>query len=132
MSPVELVAGEVFDTDDILVFREAMQGTNAISDRFISIDLNCQLNDDLINEGLAREVVNRIQKSRRDLGFSVVDRVTITVTASEKLEAAIFSHQDYIKKETLATELVRGNGSEDLNFMIDDYELGLSIKKNAN
>jgi len=121
--------GELFTPDDILVFREARQGTNAVSDRFISIDLDCELNDDLINEGLAREVVNRIQKSRRDLGFDVVDRVTITITASEKLEAAVFSHQEYIKKETLATELIRGQGTEDLNFVIDDHTLGLSIKK---
>ena len=56
-------------------------------------------------------------------------RLKITVTASEKLETAICAHQAYIKKETLATELSRGNGRENLNFMIDDYELGLSIKK---
>jgi len=59
----------------------------------------------------------------------VIDRVIISVTASEKLETAVFAHMDYIKKETLANELTRGSGNEKLNFKIDDYELGLSIKK---
>ena len=121
--------GEVFQQDDILVFREAREGTNALSDRFISIDLNCELDDDLISEGLAREVVNRIQKSRRDLGLNVVDRIKVGIAASEKLQTAIFAHQDYIRKETLASVLIEGVGEEPLHFDIDDHNLTLSIEK---
>ncbi len=120
---------ETFKPEDILVFREAREGTNTVSDRFISVDTDCELDDDLIDEGLAREVVNRIQKSRRDLGLNVVDRIDLNISTSEKLQAAIVAHQDYIKKETLAVQLTFNQGKEGLEFLIDDHELYLSIEK---
>ena len=87
------------------------------------------MNDELVLEGLAREVVNRIQRSRRDQRLNVSDRVILTVSASEHLDDAIFTHKDYIMKETLATSIQRGNGNEKLTFMIDDHKLGLTIEK---
>ena len=53
--------------EDLLIYREAQEGSSAISNRWISIDLDTNLTQELINEGLAREVVNRIQRSRKDL-----------------------------------------------------------------
>lgn len=123
--------GETFEAADILVFREARQGTNAVSDRFVSIDLDCALDDALIGEGLAREVINRIQRSRRDLGFNVVDRINITWSASADLSAAIESHRDHIMKETLALSLDQtldqNNESQQLSFDIDGDNLSLTI-----
>lgn len=122
--------GEQFVTDEILVFREAKDGTNALTDRFISIDLDCTLSQELIDEGLAREVVNRIQKSRKDLGFNVADRVKITYQASDELLVAIDKHRQYIQKETLTISLQNAAADNDaLSFSIDDYELSLKIEK---
>jgi len=128
----ESLTDEVFSGEDILIFREAREGTNAISDRYISIDLDCTLNEELINEGLAREVVNRIQKSRKELGFNVVDRISIIYSASEKLNAAVSEHKDYIMKETLALSLEQANSAnaeEGLSFNIDEHVLSLTISK---
>ncbi len=121
--------GESFSTDDILVFREAREGTEALSDRFISIDLDCSLNEELIREGLAREVVNRIQKSRKDAGFNVTDRISICYQGSPQLLEAIAAHQDYIAGETLCTAFSISEQPDMLEFDIDDLNLKLTLSK---
>lgn len=118
-----------FDVSDVLVFREARQGTNAVSDRYVSIDLKCELDDELTREGLAREVINRIQRSRRDLGFNVVDRVHVTWSAGDELSDAIESHRHHIMKETLALTLEKGPAEGSLTFDIDGDPLGLTITR---
>ena len=121
--------GETFSVDDILIFREAMEGTNAVSNRFISIDMDCTLNEQLLSEGLAREVVNRIQKSRREEGFNVVDRIQLTIHASEALLKAIQDNREYVMSETLTTDLIESDVAQSLSFEIDEHRLSLSIGK---
>ncbi len=121
--------GERFSTDEILLYREARPGTDAISDRFISIDMACELNETLMMEGLAREVVSRIQRSRREQDLQVVDRINITFAASEELSAAIARHREYVMGETLALSLTPAPGPHTLSFDIEGDALGLSISK---
>jgi isoleucyl-tRNA synthetase len=123
------IDGEVFKTDDILVFREAKEGTQALSNRFISIDLDCELNEDLIHEGLAREVVNRIQKTRKDFDFNVDDRIIVGYEADPELVQAISKHAEYISHETLTAKLEKGFTGESVDFKVESYELKLSIKR---
>ncbi|MGA0933662.1 MAG: isoleucine--tRNA ligase [Pseudohongiellaceae bacterium] len=120
--------GETFSTEDILVFREAKEGNEALSNRFISIDIDCTLNDDLMDEGLAREVVNRIQKTRKDIGLEVTDRISVTFHADNKLAAAIEKHRDYIAGETLCNTFVAGEAG-DHAFDVDGNALALKIDK---
>lgn len=122
--------GERFETDDILIFREAREGSDALSNRYISIELDCELNDALIAEGLAREVVNRVQKSRKDAGLNVDDRITLTLQADAELRAAIEAHRDYIAEETLATELsLSDDAQEREQAAVDGHALSLSLTK---
>jgi len=121
---------ETFSTEDILVYREAKEGTEALSNRFISIDMDCELSNDLVDEGLAREVVNRIQKTRKDIGLNVTDRIRIDYTADEKLASAIEKHRDYITRETLCTDLTVAEASEH-DFDVDGNTLKLNIQKQS-
>jgi len=123
------IEGETLSTDDILIFREAGEGSNALSDRFVSIDLDCELNDELIREGLAREVINRIQKSRKDAGLNVVDRIRLSVYASSELLLAIDEFEAHIMKETLALVLEHSISELPLAFEIDDHRLSIAIEK---
>ncbi len=117
-----------FGQEDLLVFREAKPGTAAVSDRLITIELDCTLQPALVQEGLAREVVNRIQKSRKDLGFNVTDRILVEYDASAELAAAIDAHADYIRQETLALELRRSSGRRpSLAFEVDEFHLQLDL-----
>ena len=123
------LGGESFSTEDILVFREAKEGTEALSNRFISIDMNCELNDDLINEGLAREVINRIQKTRKDIGLNVTDRIIVHYFANDALAVAIEKHREYIAKETLSTDFIKQDTASEHSFDVEGNELKLDIEK---
>lgn len=93
-----------FDSSEILVFRSPKAGTQAVTNRFITIDLECKLDQELIDEGLAREMVNRIQKTRKDLNFNVADRIAITIQTNENLERIFKKFESYIASETLVTK----------------------------
>ncbi|MEM8661884.1 MAG: DUF5915 domain-containing protein [Pseudomonadota bacterium] len=128
-----IINGETLSGEDILVFREAKPGTDVVSDRFISIDLPCQLSEELIEEGLAREVVNRVQKTRKDIGLKVTDRIILAIEAEDDLYTAIQNHADYIKRETLAKEIVNSLDETDaFAFEIDGKPFRLGISKVAN
>ena len=90
-----------FNAEEILVIRTAKVGTQAMTNRFVTIDLECTLDQDLIDEGLAREMVNRIQKTRKDSNFNVADRIDVTVHTSEMLAKVFQKYQSYISSETL-------------------------------
>ena len=123
--------GETFGLDDILVFREAKDGTNAVSNRFISIDFDTHLDPALIEEGLAREVVSRIQKSRKDDGLNVADRITLQIWGDDAILSAVASHRDYILRETLCQSLTVVEAAIEPGFdlPVDDLAFGLVLSK---
>lgn len=126
-----LLEGETFSTDDIFVYREPKAGSLALSNRWITIDMDTDLTEELIHEGLAREVVNRIQKSRKDLNYNVEDRITLKVSSDKTLTKVIHHFESYIKKETLASDITFSDKSSqnDLHYKIDQYELSIELSK---
>ncbi len=93
--------GVSFNSEEILVQRNAKPGTAALTNRFMTIDLDCTLDQDLMDEGLAREMVNRIQKTRKDLNFNVSDRIEVTIETTLELGRIFEKFQGYISAETL-------------------------------
>ena len=85
----------------------------------------------MINEGIARELVNRIQNLRKSKGLDVTDKIEINIKNSKKLENAIKLNLDYIKSETLANKLYFSENFEDegetLEF--DDINTVITINK---
>ncbi len=67
--------------------------------------MDCNLDSELMAQGQAREVVNRIQKSRKDSGLKVSDRIKLYLKVGPVLQSVIKKHEKYIKKETLTTQL---------------------------
>lgn len=125
-----VIDGINFNSEEILIFREAKAGTQAMSNRFISLDIDTVLDQDLINEGLAREIVNRIQKSRKESGFNVGDRINITYFGDESLVKVVEQFKDYITGETLALTMEKAQFSQELAYEIDDLKFSVGIKKN--
>ncbi|MEX2190424.1 MAG: isoleucine--tRNA ligase [Bacteroidota bacterium] len=93
--------------DDVEILHEEMKGWMVESSGPITVALDTQLNDLLIDEGLAREFVNRIQNLRKDAGFEVTDRIRIFYRSSDRLQKALDRMMSYVREETLALE-VRG------------------------
>ncbi|MCH9611754.1 MAG: Isoleucine--tRNA ligase [Chlamydiia bacterium] len=100
------VEGETFelDSDDIQVSRQVKEGLVAGVDRNVTLALDLTMNHALEIEGLAREIVNKINTMRRDAKFHVSDRVKVVMENSPLLEEAFTTHREYITREILATD----------------------------
>lgn len=91
--------------EDVGVERSAKQNLVAANSGVITVALDTVLNDDLILEGFARELVNKINTMRRDGGFAVTDRIIVALKTSDIVQAALAKHKDYIQNEVLATQI---------------------------
>lgn len=91
--------------EDVQVERSVKEGIIAANQNTVTIALDTSLTDELISEGFAREIVNKINTMRRDLNFNVTDRITITIEASEKIRLCFNDHDKYIMNEVLATSV---------------------------
>ena len=105
--PLDIGGSEIqIDLSDVIITTEDVPGWVVTSMNGNTVALDISLSDNLINEGLAREVINRVQNLRKDLGFEVTDRIEITLSAEEKLANAINNNLNYICSETLADEII--------------------------
>jgi isoleucyl-tRNA synthetase len=93
------------DVNDVEILHEDIQGWLVETDGSLTVALDTALTDELIDEGLAREFVNRVQNLRKDSGFEVTDRIRIRHVSSERLTKALDRMTEYVKQETLAVEL---------------------------
>ena len=119
---------EVFSLEEIEIFQKPKEGTATISNSFIAIELDCELTPELIRGGYAREVVNRIQRARKEQGFKVSDRVDVIYEAQGELGEAMFEMADYIAGEVLALDFKVGQPSEDfVKSSVDGNELIFSL-----
>ncbi len=107
-----------FDPEDVEVQRVVREGMVAQNEGNLTIALDTHLTPELIEEGFVREVVNKINTVRRDLGLKVTDRITVVLGSTEPVYTAIKANKPYIMQEVLATsfELGEAKGEEwDLN-----------------
>ncbi|WDF91125.1 isoleucine--tRNA ligase [Aeromonas hydrophila] len=99
------IDGQSFNDHEIVVYRKAKDGVNAVSNRYISMELEPRLTEELIAEGVVREIVNRIQQKRKSLGLHVTDRIQVSVNTSPEMKVWIQKHEHYLRTETLTTIL---------------------------
>jgi isoleucyl-tRNA synthetase len=121
----------VLDSEDIQVRLQAKQGWAAAQGRNVVVVLATELTEELIREGLARELVRTIQDRRKELGCQFTDRIILgMVTESAELKAAIEQFRDYIMNETLAVEIVFEPlvGSDCLEIDVAGYSTKLYLK----
>jgi len=116
--------------EDIEVFYEDIEGWQVGSENGYTIALDINISDKLKNEGISREVVNKIQNLRKDSNFNVSDKIIINIVNSNLTDKALKDNLEYIKNETLAIEI---NFVEKLSspneFEFDDIKLELEINK---
>jgi isoleucyl-tRNA synthetase len=96
--------------EDVVVHRQARGELVVQTDGEVVAALDPALTDDLKAEGLAREIVSRVQRMRREAGLEVTDRIRIGLDGDEALRSAALRHHGYISEETLALELAVGEG----------------------
>lgn len=115
-------------TKDLVDVRiSAKDGYSVAMENNVFIIMDTTLDQDLIDEGLAREVISKIQQLRKQHDFEMMDRIAISIDADDDVRAAVEKHRDYIMKETLADEISGGEGLE--RFKINGHDTGIEVKK---
>jgi len=120
-------ASIVLTTEDVEISSEDIPGWMVASQGGVTVALDIKINEDLKKEGLARDVVNRVQNLRKDQGLEVQDKISVAYsTQDELLKKAFEDFEDYIKTETQATRLVPSEDS--LGESLDIDGVGLTMK----
>ncbi|MCL6494118.1 MAG: isoleucine--tRNA ligase [Ignavibacterium sp.] len=118
--------------DDVEIMSHQIEGWVVESEEGVTVAIDTELNQSLIEEGLAREFVNRVQNMRKDAGFDVTDKINISFSGSPELVKAINNFSDYISNETLAEKLISqqiNDGGFRQDWKIGDYECSILIEK---
>ncbi len=92
------------------------------------IILNTELTPELINEGIAREIVSKVQQLRKNKDFNIVDRITLEYEGNDKIDEVFKEYADYIKNETLATEIIKKTLDTEVND-VNGYEVKFEVYK---
>lgn len=95
----------VLDLNDVEISSDDIPGWKVASEGSITVALDITISDNLREEGIARELINRIQNLRKDAGFEVTDRINLTIQEHEMINASVKNNLDYICVETLADSL---------------------------
>ncbi|MBK6666964.1 MAG: isoleucine--tRNA ligase [Saprospiraceae bacterium] len=126
------IEGEKFvlTTEDIEVSFDEIPGWQVAVDKDITVALDISLTDDLIAEGIARELVNRIQNIRKTSDFNVTDKITIAIEDHDIIRPAVTQFGDYIKAEVLGISIALGNADGgELVEITDDVSLKIKVEK---
>ena len=118
----------ILEKEDVEIINEDIPGWLVANEGNVTVALEVELTEELLQEGLARELINRIQNMRKDNGLEITDRIDIWVAEHEKMNAAIEHYGEYIKGQVLADNItIAANDGEEVDF--DDFKLNIKIQK---
>ncbi|HPI46136.1 MAG TPA: DUF5915 domain-containing protein, partial [Tenuifilaceae bacterium] len=119
--------------EDVEILSEDIPGWLVANEGRYTVALDIKISDELRMEGIARELINRVQNIRKDSGFEVTDKIRITIKKHEGLNNAVQAHKDYIAGQTLAKEinLVDSdlNGNSIVIELDDELKTSISVEK---
>ena len=116
--------------DDVEITSQDIEGwLVASSSTGLVVALDATITDELRAEGIARELVNRIQNLRKDTGLEVTDRIQIFLQKQDTLEKAVRANEVYIKAETLANEILFADNLQGEEVVFDDIVTKIVVKK---
>ncbi len=116
--------------EDVEISSQDIPGWLVANSNGITVALDITISEELRKEGIARELVNRIQNIRKDSGFEVTDKIKVQITKNDSIEQAVLANESYIKSETLTKELIFvseiTNGTE---IEFDELKITILISK---
>jgi len=124
--------GTIITREDVEILHEDIKGWIVESDNTMTVALDTELTEDLIDEGLAREFVNRVQNMRKDAGYDVTDRISVRYTSGRKLDTAVRKMKQYVMNETLATDCIGSDavsGDYTAEWDINGESCGIGIQR---
>lgn len=123
--------GESYElsSEDFEISSDDIPGWSVASDRDITVALDVRITKELADEGLARELINRIQNIRKDSKFNVTDRVNVSITNEASLTDCITNYGDYIKVEVLADSITFTDIAGELMELTEGIETQIGVEK---
>ena len=118
--------------EDVEIITEDMPGWLVANNGILTIALDIELTDELIEEGIARELINRIQNLRKSSGLEITDRIKVLIEDREEIHNAVMHCNDYIASQVLATSLELNSQLSTLNSQpieMDGYNVNINIQK---
>ena len=116
--------------EDVEIVTEDMPGWLVANNGILTIALDIELNDALIEEGIARELINRIQNLRKSSGLEITDRIAVVLEDREEIHNAVLHCGEYIASQVLATSLILSDKSDWSDSLeMDGYKVNISITK---
>ena len=121
----------VIERADVEIFSEDIPGWLVANEGRLTVALDITITDDLKKEGLARELVNRVQNLRKSSGFDITDKVNITVASSAEMDAAITEYKEYIANQVLANSIEIANApiADATTLDFEDFQLDVKVVK---
>jgi isoleucyl-tRNA synthetase len=120
----------ILDASDVVIQSKDIEGWSVASEQGVTVALDSTLSESLVLEGIARELVNRVQNLRKDKGFEVTDTIALTIEKHSRLQEAVQANESYVMSEILAQKIQfidKNADGETLSF--DDIETMISIHK---
>ena len=124
------VEGNTLNVDiaDVEIINEDIPGWLVSNEGNLTVALDVELTDELLKEGMARELINRIQNMRKEMGLEITDRIRVTIAQNHKVEDSISIYKEYVQTQVLADDItVDDNDGEEIDF--DDFKLNIKIVK---
>ena len=113
---------------DVDIISEDIPGWLVANEGNLTVALEVELTDELKQEGMAREIINRVQNIRKESGLEITDRINIVLAPNAEVEAAVNAFGDYIKTQVLADSIaIAANDGSEVDF--DDFKLNIQITK---
>lgn len=115
--------------EDVEIVSEDIPGWTVANDGALTVALDLEITEELKNEGMAREIVKRIQAYRKSSGFEITDHIHVVLSHDDNLQKAVEAYHDYICSQVLADKLEFGapESGEELDF--EDFKISVDITK---
>ena len=117
--------------EDLLIDLAENPDYETVSDNTVTVVLEKKLTPELIEEGFVREIISKVQTMRKEAGFEVMDKITISVANNDKVAEIMKNNEEAIFKDVLATEITYGEAQGyTKNWNINGEKVDLGVTKN--
>ena len=116
------------EATDVEIISEDIPGWLVTNEGNLTVALEVELTDELRNEGVARELINRIQNLRKESGLEITDHISVVITRLEAIEKSMGDFADYVKEQVLADSIELGD-NDGVELDIDEMKLNIKIEK---
>lgn len=115
--------------DDLLIEMTQADGFEAVSDKGITVVIDKHLTPELLEEGLVRELVSKVQNMRKDSGFEVTDHIVLSVSGNDRVADVVKKNEAMIAEDTLADRVIYTAGDDAREWSLNGEKVFLSVKK---